>query len=478
MNSALVGVLATGLTACAATPTYSTGSASSAVPATLRPATVPVTVAPPQPVPQVAAPPTPLPPPAAEPVQVQTTTLAPLPAATPTSGAAQSPPQQLPPPIALAPPSSQAPPPAVYRTEPARYLADGKVITPRDMYREYRVQKHDHLNAIARDLKVSPEQLIKANHLKDANHLVPGQTLKIPVEKAYEARSGDTIAVVAKRFSINAGDLASINDLSEHARLSSGEQVALPSNFHDRGAVEAEPARTVRLLPSRSYPGSPASGGAYIPSQYAIAAGKAAAPPSGGGYVPSAYAIAAGRAARARAAAGETNQAYIAPPATMAPQSTPAVSSLSDSQIVALAHGRFIWPVQGAVFSKFGPKGPGVRNDGVDISAPMGTVVHAAAPGDVVYAGDQIPGFGNLVLLQHADGWVTAYAHLQHTSVQMRQFVTQGQDIGEVGETGGVSQPQLHFEVRYKASAGEKAKPVDPQLVLPALGADAGASQR
>ncbi|MBS0410925.1 MAG: M23 family metallopeptidase, partial [Proteobacteria bacterium] len=113
------------------------------------------------------------------------------------------------------------------------------------------------------------------------------------------------------------------------------------------------------------------------------------------------------------------------------------------------------------------PRGVGQRSDGLDIKAPQGTVVRAAADGDVVYSGDQVPGFGNLVLVKHADGWVTAYAHLDRLSVQMRQTVTQGQEIGQVGVSGGVTEPQLHFEVRYAPNPADKAKPVDPTLVLP-----------
>jgi murein DD-endopeptidase MepM/ murein hydrolase activator NlpD len=135
--------------------------------------------------------------------------------------------------------------------------------------------------------------------------------------------------------------------------------------------------------------------------------------------------------------------------------------------VAAAGRGRFIWPVRGEILSPFGVKGVGRRNDGVDLSSPQGTTVRAAAAGEVVYAGDQVPGFGNLVLVKHADGWVTAYAHLDRTSVQMRQAVMQGQEIGEVGSSGGVSEPQLHFEVRYAPSPTDKARPVDPMLVLP-----------
>jgi murein DD-endopeptidase MepM/ murein hydrolase activator NlpD len=139
----------------------------------------------------------------------------------------------------------------------------------------------------------------------------------------------------------------------------------------------------------------------------------------------------------------------------------------SDSQVMAAGKGRFVWPVRGQILAAFGVQDVDKRNDGVDIRSPEGTAVHAAAAGEVVYAGDQVPGFGNLVLVKHADGWVTAYAHLAHVDVKMRDTVAQDQQIGEVGQTGGVGEPQLHFEVRYAATPVEKARPVNPLLVLP-----------
>ncbi|MCI3133446.1 murein hydrolase activator EnvC family protein [Phenylobacterium aquaticum] len=144
----------------------------------------------------------------------------------------------------------------------------------------------------------------------------------------------------------------------------------------------------------------------------------------------------------------------------------PSASELTESQISALGRGRFQWPLRGDIISDFGPKGTGQRNDGINIRARAGDAVRSAAAGDVVYAGDQVPGFGNLVLIKHADGWVTAYGHLARVDVKMQQKVVQGQQIGQAGASGGVSEPQLHFEVRYAPSANERAKPVDPQLVL------------
>ncbi|HEY9217989.1 MAG TPA: peptidoglycan DD-metalloendopeptidase family protein, partial [Phenylobacterium sp.] len=140
---------------------------------------------------------------------------------------------------------------------------------------------------------------------------------------------------------------------------------------------------------------------------------------------------------------------------------------VSDSQASSLARGRFVWPVTGDIISNFGPKSGGQRNDGVNIRAAAGEIVRAVAAGDVVYAGDQVPGFGNLVLIKHTDGWVSAYGHLQRVDVKIQQKVGQGQQIGQIGASGGVSEPQLHFEIRYAPSPQERARPVDPQLVLP-----------
>ncbi len=121
-----------------------------------------------------------------------------------------------------------------------------------------------------------------------------------------------------------------------------------------------------------------------------------------------------------------------------------------------------IWPVQGPVLSGFGPKGQGLNNDGVNIGAPKGSPVVAAANGIVVYAGNEMKGFGNLILIRHQGGWVTAYADLDRLVVAKDAVVAQGDMIGTVGKTGNVASPQLHFEARYKD------KPVDPNTVIKA----------
>lgn len=110
--------------------------------------------------------------------------------------------------------------------------------------------------------------------------------------------------------------------------------------------------------------------------------------------------------------------------------------------------GRFIWPLRGPILSSYGPKGEGLHNDGINIAAPRGSPVHAAGSGTVAYAGNELRGFGNLLLIRHKGGWVTAYAHNEKLLVQRGQNVRQGQAIARVGSSGSVIAPQLHFEIR------------------------------
>ena len=120
-----------------------------------------------------------------------------------------------------------------------------------------------------------------------------------------------------------------------------------------------------------------------------------------------------------------------------------------------------MWPVNGKVVSNFGLVGKGRKNDGINIKAAIGTNVKAADKGIVAYAGNELKGFGNLVLIKHSDGYITAYAHNDRLYVKKGQKVLRGEKIATVGRTGSVNTPQLHFEVR----AGKKA--VNPRSYLP-----------
>ncbi|MEE2761681.1 MAG: M23 family metallopeptidase, partial [Pseudomonadota bacterium] len=120
--------------------------------------------------------------------------------------------------------------------------------------------------------------------------------------------------------------------------------------------------------------------------------------------------------------------------------------------------GRFIWPVSGRIVSGYGPKGEGLHNDGINIAAPRGSPVRAASAGTVAYAGNELRGFGNLLLIRHAGGWMTAYAHNQELLVKRGDNVSQGQPIARVGTSGRVKEPQLHFEIRRGRRAIDPAR--------------------
>ena len=142
-------------------------------------------------------------------------------------------------------------------------------------------------------------------------------------------------------------------------------------------------------------------------------------------------------------------------------KSTAASSSSTQPKPTAYRKNKFAWPVKGTIISRYGAIGKGRSNDGINIKAPLGTIVKAADAGKVAYAGNELKGFGNLILIQHNDGWITAYAHNSSFLVKKGQWVQKGTPIAKVGSTGGVNTPQLHFEVR----SGKK--PLNPLAYLP-----------
>jgi murein DD-endopeptidase MepM/ murein hydrolase activator NlpD len=149
------------------------------------------------------------------------------------------------------------------------------------------------------------------------------------------------------------------------------------------------------------------------------------------------------------------------PPDTLA--SLPPPSAPVEVPITA-PPGAFIWPVQGKVLSGFGSKPGGLVNDGINIAAPAGTPVRASQDGTVAYAGNELRGYGNLLLLRHDNGWVTAYAHNSELLVGRGDKVKRGQVISRVGESGSVGEPQLHFEMR------QGTRSVDPTRYLAGQG--------
>ncbi len=338
--------------------------------------------------------------------------------------------------------------------EPAGdYAASGRLVTVDGRAVTYKIRKGDTLDKIAGKLDTTVAQLRRDNRIK-GNAISPGRVLKGPhaSAKAYVAGAGDTLAGVAERFGVSVAALRAENGLSRRAGVRPGQTMRLPAGYRDRGRGSASPDATAPYTPPR-----------YAPPRYT--------PPAADDNAPiRTQPDDAGLPSRPQPYNGvptppsRNSSTFSGAPPASGPTAAPPPS---DAQISQLGRGRFLWPIKGDILSDFGPKTTGQRNDGVNIQASTGDPVHAAADGDVVYAGDQVPGFGNLVLIKHADGWVTAYGHLSHVDVKMQQKVAQGQQIGQVGSTGGVPEPQLHFEIRYAPNPLERARPIDPKLVLP-----------
>ncbi len=217
-------------------------------------------------------------------------------------------------------------------------------------------------------------------------------------------------------------------------------------------------------------------GAAQAPGQQKLAAGSPAGPIAPGHPPPEIIPLDGPAPARSMPAAtaqppqntagltpqSEAVPAQRAPPGPSAAQEARAESaSAAPGAAAALPRGsHFPWPVRGRVLAGYGATAGGSRNDGINIAAPRGTPVTAVDGGTVAYAGNELRGYGNLVLIKHSNGWITAYAHCEELLVKRGDTVSPGQAIARVGATGGVSEPQLHFELRRGKHA------VDPREFL------------
>ena len=477
-RTAVLAVIAAALTACQTTPTYPTreGYVPPPPPEPLRPVYSATREAAPGAAVQAGDP---LPPvtSASPRSAVESSELPPPDASPPTPAMAEpAPPVYVPPPPpveARNDPPPRAEPPPRPRPVPTRLVATGRTVTIDGGMRNYTVQSGDHVDALAREHDTTRRQIVQDNDLEPPYRIHPGDTLRLPgpPRTAYVVVNGDTLAAIARRFSVRAEALRSINNLNARATLRSGQRLTLPGTIRDIGPQRIPAPDLVRAeapRPPRPRP-APVETAQNVPPPPVIVARNDPPPRPPVIAAPPPPALIPYTRVAPPAAAPRPAPALAAPPAVRgAPPVVASSPPVGDAQIAAMGRGRFQWPVVGSILSTFGPKSGGRRNDGIDIQGLDGASVRAAAAGEVVYAGDQVPGFGNLVLVKHADGWVTAYAHLGRVNVSMRQRVTQGQEIGTVGTSGGASEPQLHFEVRFAPTPADRARPIDPALVLPA----------
>lgn len=259
----------------------------------------------------------------------------------------------------------------------------------------------------------------------------------------YTVRKGDTLASIARTYGVSEQQLKERNGLKTTA-VQPGQHLLLPAGTKLLLKTSQAPAAAPTTTATAKAADVPAAAPVKQVAQAPIA-------------TPSAK-PATQTAATAKPAATPSSTAKIDQKAaeTIAVAKEPAVEEPSGSA----TPGSFRWPVRGRVISEFGNKANGEKNEGINLAVPEGTSIKAADDGEVIYSGNELKGYGNLVLVRHQNGYVTAYAHASELLVNRGEKISRGQIIARAGATGSVTQPQLHFELR------KGQKPVDPKPYL------------
>ncbi len=323
------------------------------------------------------------------------------------------------------------------------------------------VRPGDTLFGLSKRHKVSLNELMTTNGLTSPA-LKPGQKLSLPSGKmaaktperleapaivaaeapadwtgAHTVKTGESLYGIARQNKVKLADLQRYNGITDVRRVKPGAVLKIPGSNLSAPVVAEAPAPVAAPAITAPIRVSPAAENGVAPAQPTI--------------------LNSGRTAPDPMAEQKVAELKTSGTATDAPS-----ASAQGSGSVADA-GKLRWPVKGKVIAPFGPRPDGTHNDGVNLAVPMGTEVHAAESGTVAYAGSELKGYGNLVLLRHDNGMVTAYAHGDELLVKRGDKVKRGQVIAKAGKTGQVDQPQLHFEVR------QGQKPVDPTPFLEKL---------
>ncbi len=290
------------------------------------------------------------------------------------------------------------------------------------------VQRGDSLYRISRRYNVRLRAIIDANSLKPPYTIFPGQKLTMPVTGVHVVARGETVYQISERYGTEPGALVRLNRISPPFRLVPGQRLVLPPASSSTASGQTTTVSTT----ARS-----------------VGTGAAANPDSPAPRT-------ATRSTRSRSISAPAPRTVLPPERVEVKRAPPTSSSVAPPP----SSGGFLWPVNGRVLSRFGTLGKGLQNDGINIVAPRGTPVRAVQNGVVAYSGNELRGFGNLLLIKHAGGWISAYAHNDALLVKTGEQVRRGQVISRVGSTGSVDKPQLHFELRLENRA------VDPERYL------------
>ncbi len=299
------------------------------------------------------------------------------------------------------------------------------------------VKPGDSLSGIASRTGASLTAIAVANRLARPYAITIGQKLTIPAGRYHNVKPGETGIAIARAYGIDWDEVITANDLQPPYVLRAGERLRLPTRAAAQAMTLEQRAAAFRIDIDDLISGSE-------PAEHADA------PPA--------------KAGKTQPPVKSASLATATKPVAPADKTTKAdtgAKPVAETRTEAHATGRrFDWPVEGVILSAFGVKSNGRYNDGINIKAASGAPFRAAADGVVAYAGDAIEGFGNLLLIKHSDGWVTAYAHAETLLVTRNAKVARGDIVGRVGRTGSVDSSQLHFEIRRGRT------PVDPRQYL------------
>ena len=262
-----------------------------------------------------------------------------------------------------------------------------------------------------------------------------------------KVRPGQTLSGISHTYHVPMTLIAEANHLAPPYRIEAGRTMVIPQPDQSSLAAAA-PAMPPQSAETAAVPAAVPLERTALPP---------AAPPPATAATPSAPAA----PAPSPVAEGPHLEAKTTAPAPAATPEPPAASSVPPS--AAAEGGTFLWPLHGRVLAGYGSGRDGTHNDGINIAAPRGAAIEATDGGVVAYAGNELRGYGNLILVKHPNGWISAYAHCDVMLVKRGEKVARGQVIARVGSTGSVAEPQLHFELRRGNHA------VDPRAYLAPL---------
>ncbi len=330
--------------------------------------------------------------------------------------------------------------------------------------RSVTVQQGDTLYTISRRYNVPTRAIISRNGLQAPYELRVGQQLILDPARTHTVQPGDSLSKIARQYGVEMRLIAEANDLQPPYVVVLGKTLWIPDPFQAAAAPVASQADLPPVnvaVPAGSAPRNTP----IVKEQLAPPPGQDAFPPSPT-MQPQSLAPPPSQTVQTEVLPRELNTSPENVPVDQQAAALPPVIAPEEpkplTQPPPRSAARFAWPIKGKIISGFGAAGKGLHNDGINISANAGAEVKAADNGVVAYAGNELKGFGNLLLIKHADGLITAYAHNDKLMVQRGDEVQRGQVISTVGRTGNVDTPQLHFEVRKGTQSLDPMKYLDP----------------